>query len=162
MKMDRGASLRLLFLVRVVRNGSAHLKSTDNRLFASSFSLEDFARLESDPVFAERVEAFVGRFGRLQDTLDDKLLPALLLALGEHTGPFVDNLDRAERLGWIDSVDNWMTMRQHRNQMVHECIEDPVVLISALNAGHTFVSSLLTTADRLISEIERRLEIVDK
>jgi hypothetical protein len=86
--MDRRASLRLLFLVRVVRKESAHLKSTDNRLFASSFSMEDFARLEFDPVLAERVEAFVGRFGRIQDTLGDKLLHALLLALGEHTGSF--------------------------------------------------------------------------
>jgi hypothetical protein len=162
MTIDRGASQRLLFLVRVVRKESAHLKITDNRLFASSFSPEDVALLESDPVLAERVEAFVGRFGRLQDTLGDKLLTSLLLVLGEHAGPFVDNLNRAERLGWIDSVDEWMIMRQLRNQMVHEYIEDPIILINALNAGHAFVPSLLTAADRLIGEVERRLEVVDK
>lgn len=162
MTTDRGASQRLLFLVRVVRKESAHLKLTDNRLFASSFTLEDVARLDSDPALAERVEAFVGRFGRLQDTLGDKLLPSILMALGEHTGPFVDNLNRAERLGWIDSVDDWMTMRQLRNQMVHEYIEDPIILINALNAGHAFVPSLWITADRLIGEVEKRMERVDK
>jgi hypothetical protein len=59
MTMDRGASQRLLFLVRVVRKESAHLKLTDNRLFTSLFTPEDAARLESDPVLAECVEAFV-------------------------------------------------------------------------------------------------------
>jgi hypothetical protein len=162
MTMDRDASQRLLFLVRVVRKESAHLTLTNNRLFASPFSLKDVVQLESDPVLAERVEAFVGRFGRLQDTLGDKLLLSLLQALGEHTGPFVDNLNRAERLGWIDSVDDWMTMRQLRNQMVHEYIEDPAILINALNAGHAFVPSLLAAAGQLIGEVERRLKIVDK
>ena len=162
MKMDRGASQRLVFLVRVVRKESAHLKLTDNRLFTSLFTPEDLARLESDPVLAERVEAFVGRFGRLQDTLGDKLLPSLLLALGEHAGPFVDNLNRAERLGWIDSVNDWMTIRQLRNQMIHEYIEDPIILINALNAGHAFVPSLLTAADRLMGEVEQRMGILCK
>jgi hypothetical protein len=148
--------------VRVVRKESTHLQITDKRLFASSFSLEEVALLESDPALAECVEAFVGRFGRLQDTLGDKLLPSLLSALGEHAGPFVDNLNRAERLGWIDSVGEWMTMRQLRNQMIHEYIEDSTILIDALNTGHAFVSSLLTTADRLIGEVERRMEIADK
>jgi len=34
--------------------------------------------LENNIELAERVEAFVARFGRLQDTLGDKLLPTLL------------------------------------------------------------------------------------
>ena len=51
-----------------------------------------------------------------------------------------------------------MTMRQLRNQMVHEYIEDPVILVSALNAGHAFVPSPLNATDRLIDEVERRME----
>lgn len=102
--------------------------------------------------------AFVGRFGRLQVTLGDKLLPALLSAKRERIGPFVDNMDRAERWGWIDSVDDWMVMRQLSNQMVHEYIEDPAILASALNAGYAFVPSLLTVADRLVDEVDRLLK----
>jgi hypothetical protein len=154
--IDSGTSQRLAFLVRVVQKESAHLLSTDGRLFASPFTLVEAARLESDVELAERVDAFVGRFGRLQDTLGDKLLPALLSALGEHAGPFVDNLDRAERLSWIDSVDDWLAMRQLRNQMIHEYIEDPVILTSALNAGHSFVPSIMTVSARLIGEVDRR------
>ena len=148
--------LRLQFLVRVVRKECKHLSTTDQRLFGSLFTLEQATRLEEDPDLAEQVEAFVGRFGRLQDTVGDKLLPLLLTALGEKPSAAIDNLDRAERLGLIQSTDEWMILRNLRNQMVHEYIEDPVVLSSALQTGHAFVPTLLTAADNMIAEITRR------
>ena len=148
--------LRLRFLARVVRKECQHLATTDQRLFASAFTLAQAGQLEANPDLAERVEAFVGRFGRLQDTVGDKLLPLLLAALGERTAAVIDNLDRAERLGLIDSADQWMTMRNLRNQMVHEYVEDPVVLISALQSGHAFVPALIAAADKMITEIEQR------
>lgn len=148
--------LRLQFLVRVVQKECTHLGTTDQRLFGGLFTLEQVTRLESDPDLAERVEAFVGRFGRLQDTLGDKLLPLLLTALGEKPTAAIDNLERAERLGLIESVDEWMTIRNLRNQMVHEYVEDPLILSSALQTGHTFVPTLITTANKMLTEISRR------
>ena len=68
----------------------------------------------------------------------------------------IDNLDRAERLGLLNSADEWMTMRNLRNQMIHEYVEDPVVLISALQSGHAFVPALIAVANKMIAEIERR------
>ena len=130
--------------------------TTDQRLFASAFTLAQANQLEADLDLAERVEAFVGRFGRLQDTVGDKLLPLLLATLGEKTAAAIDNLDRAERLGLINSADEWMAMRNLRNQMVHEYVEDPAVLTSALQSGHSFVSALIAAADKMIAEIERR------
>lgn len=112
--------------------------------------------LEEDFDLAERVEAFVGRFGRLQDTLGDKLLPLLLSALGEKTSSAIDNLDRAERLGHIRSADEWMTMPNLRNQMIHEYVEDPLVLHSALQSGHDFVQVLVTASEQMCAEIIRR------
>jgi len=148
--------LRLQFLARVVRKECAHLTTTDQRLFGDLFTLEQAARLEEDADLAERVEAFVGRFGRLQDTVGDKLLPLLLAALGEKISAAIDNLDRAERLGLLKSADDWMAMRNLRNQMVHEYVEDPLVLSSALQTGHAFVPALIATANKMIAEIERR------
>lgn len=149
-------ALRLRFLARVVSKECKHLTTTDKRLFADLFTMEQAIRLEDDPDLAERVEAFVGRFGRLQDTVGDKLLPLLLTALGEKPSAAIDNLERAERLGLIKSADEWMTMRNLRNQMVHEYVEDPVVLISALQTGHVFVPVLIDAANKMIAEIERR------
>jgi hypothetical protein len=148
--------LRLQFLARVVRKECKHLSTTDRSLFDVPFTLEQVARLEESPELAERVDAFVGRFGRLQDTVGDKLLPSLLAALGEKTSVAIDNLDRAERMGLLQSVDDWMAMRTLRNQMVHEYIEDPVILSSALQTGHAFVPTLLATAKAMCAEIERR------
>ena len=148
---------RLQFLARVVQKECRHLATTDRRLFGvAAFTVRQAALLEEDPDLAERVEAFVGRFGRLQDTIGDKLLPLFLSALGEKISAAIDNLDRAERLGLIKSADEWMTMRKLRNQMIHEYVEDPVVLASAMQTGHDFVPVLITAASNMITEIERR------
>ena len=156
MTVEPKVALRLQFLVRVVRKECRHLATTDQRLFGGLFNLAQASQLEADPDLAERVEAFVGRFGRLQDTVGDKLLPLLLSVLGEKVSAAIDNLDRAERLGLINSADEWMTMRNLRNQMIHEYVEDPVVLISALQSGHAFVPALIAAANKISTEIERR------
>ena len=156
MKLEAGAALRLRFLVRVVRKECRHLATTDSRLFRNMFTADCVVQLEADPDLAERVEAFVGRFGRLQDTIGDKLLPQVLAALGEKPSSAIDNLDQAERLGLIESADEWMMMRKLRNQMVHEYVEDPVLLADALQAGHAFVPALVAAAGKMIAEMERR------
>ena len=156
MKLDPKFALRLQFLTRVVRKECQHLASTDQRLFSEPFTLERALQLETNPDLAERVEAFVSRFARLQDTLGDKLLPVLLTALGETPGAAIDNLDRAERLRLIASADEWMTLRKLRNQMVHEYVEDLSVLASALQSGHEFAPMIMSAANNMILEIERR------
>jgi hypothetical protein len=156
MILDTKIVLRLQFLARVVHKECKHLITTDQRLFDSLFTQEKATRLEEDPDLAERVEAFVGRFGRLQDTVGDKLLPTLLIALGEKTSVTIDNLDLAERLGLLKSADEWMIMRSLRNQMIHEYIEDPFILSSALQTGHAFVPELIAAASKMSAEIERR------
>ncbi len=140
---------RLRQLTLLVNKELAHLQVTDARLFAAPFTEQRARQLDQDIDLAERVEAFVSRFGRLQDTLGDKLLPAYLAAHGERMATFVENLDRAERLGLIKDAQAWLDMRRLRNQMVHEYVEDPLVLASALNAAHTFVPELAAVAERL-------------
>jgi len=148
---------RLLFLANVVKRELKHLQATDRRLFSSPLTLATIEQLENDETLSETVEAFVGRFCRLQDTLGDKLLPQLLIYLGERPTVVIDNLDKAERLGWITSTDTWLETRQLRNQMIHEYIENPNILLNALNAAHEFVSELADVAERMLSEIKERV-----
>jgi len=155
-KLPQDAVLRLQFLCRVVERERRHLVQTTGRLFTSDFTLERVVELESLPDVAERVEAFVGRFGRLQDTVGDKLLPAVLAALGERVASAADNLDRAERLGLVRGADEWFQMRALRNQMVHEYVEDPVVLHGALTAGRDFVPCLDFAVNALLGDAARR------
>ena len=156
MNLPEATRLRLQFLCRVVGREARYLQQTTQRLFTDAFTAQAVAQLEADPDRAERVEAFVGRFGRLQDTLGDKLIPAVLAALGERCGPAADNLDRAERLGFVASADEWFAMRGLRNQMVHEYVEDPTVLWDALQAGRRYVPALAATAQALVAEVTRR------
>jgi uncharacterized protein with HEPN domain len=155
-KLPQDAVLRLQFLCRVVERERRHLVQTTGRLFTSDFTLQRVEELESLPDVAERVEAFVSRFGRLQDTVGDKLLPAVLAALGERVASAADNLDRAERLGLVRGADEWFQMRALRNQMVHEYVEDPVVLHGALTAGRDFVPCLDFAVNALLGEAARR------
>ncbi len=154
--MDSGLRLRLQFLLRIVARECRYLLLTDQRLFDGTLNPDTITTLEQTPELAERVEAFVGRLGRLQDTLADKLLPALLTALAEKPGAMIDNLDTAERLGWLDCTEDWITLRKLRNQMVHEDMEDPARLWDALQAGHTSVPVLVDTARRMREEVIRR------
>jgi hypothetical protein len=156
MSLAAGDRERLAFLVRVVDGECRNLKSTDGRLFDEPFTPARASTLSEDAALAERVDAFVARFSRLQDTLGDKLLPVLLAAVGEDRRTLVDRLDQAERLGWIESSDEWMAIRKLRNQMVHEYIEDSEVLAGALQSGHQHVVMLLQTAERMLSEIKDR------
>lgn len=148
--------LRLQFLHRVVGRESEHLAGSAQRLFAQTFTPQRAAQLPTDTALAKQVVAFASRFARLQDTLGDKLLPALLAATQEHVGTHIDNLDRAERLGWLPSADQWIAMRRLRNQMVHEYIEDPVILADALMTAHSLLPALLQVAQRLLQEAEQR------
>lgn len=150
---------RLLFLTRVVEREAAYLGDTDRRLFDLPMTAERAAGLAADAALAERVDAFVSRFTRLQDTVGDKLLPALLRGLRERPAPLIDNLNAAERQSWIDDVSNWTRLRRLRNLMVHEYVEDSAVLADALNAAHDGVDSLLAAAAAICGEVKRRLSI---
>jgi hypothetical protein len=146
----------LQFLAQVVNRETTHLRQTDQRLFAARFGIEDAKRLAEDAELAERVDAFVSRFGRLQDTVGDKLLPVWRQAVGETPGAMVDNLDRAERLPLLVSAETWLTLRQLRNQMVHDYIEDPVILASALQSAHENLHVITDAASALMSDLRRR------
>lgn len=145
---DHRAALheRLRFLAAVVTRESHYLAQTDQRLFARSFGAAEVLTLAANPDLAERVDAFVARFGRLQDTLAGGLLPRLLEAMLEPVGSTLDNLYRAERLGWVRSASDWAELRLLRNRMIHEYVEDPAELADALQAAHRATADLTAAA----------------
>jgi len=134
---------RLAFLLETVGLELEYLTGTDQRLFAEPFTPARAATLRADAALSERVDAFVARFGRLQDTLGDKLLPALLRLLGEPTSSVLDNLAKAERLGLLEvPAESWVAMRALRKRMIHEYIKDPAELCQALDQAHGYVPVL--------------------
>ena len=89
-------------LLLLTKKEVRHLRITTDRIKALQPNLAWVEALESNIESGEMLDAFVTRFSRLQDTLGDKLLPALLRASLESTGSQLDNLLRAEKLGWIN------------------------------------------------------------
>ena len=152
MRLTPAQHERLAFLCRITQKEISHLQDTDRRLFTDLFTVEAAQRIETDSILAERLDAFVSRFGRLQDNLGDKFLPQLLSAMAEKPGAAIDNLDRAERLGWIESAEAWLEIRKLRNQMVHEYIEDLTLLTSALQTGHNHVSTLVAAGQKMMAQ----------
>jgi uncharacterized protein with HEPN domain len=149
-------SERLRFLKRVVEREIHHLSYSSRNVFTTPFTEERAAKLGEDEALAERVEAYTSRFCRLQDTAGDKLLPLWLRALGEKTGAVADNLDRAEKLGVLDSADKWLEIRQIRNQMIHEYIESPQILADALTTAYDYQETLISFAQAMLADAERR------
>jgi len=72
MKIDNGLLQRLTFLIRIIKKEQVHLRYSANKLTKHGFKIEQALTLEQDPELAETLEAFVGRFCRLQDTIGDK------------------------------------------------------------------------------------------
>jgi hypothetical protein len=143
-------------LCEVVERETVLLRSSDARLFAVALTPERLLGYTASADAAEMLDAFAARFGRLQDTVGDKLLPALLAWLGHPPAPVMDNLLLAEKWGWLANAIDWVTLRRLRNQMVHEYLPDTQVLCDALIAAHEAVPTLLDAAQRMLGEVRRR------
>jgi hypothetical protein len=121
----REEQIRFLATLEIVRRELTHLLRSERKLGAASIDRRWVESLESDADAADTLEAFVSRYGRIQDTIAGKLLPRALRAVAEEPGTQLDNLARAERLGWIDSEAQWLDARGLRNRLIHEYMTDP-------------------------------------
>lgn len=97
-----------------------------------NLGVEQLDQLAPDASLAIGIEAFAARFGRLQDHLGEKLIPRLLLLLGEVPGPLLDNLNQAERLGILENALDWPAWRKLRNRLVHEYFQETASFAQAV------------------------------
>ena len=94
---------------------------------------ESYANLTDEQV--QDVDQFILRFTKLQDTMGSRLFPAILHYLTEpfDDRPMLDKLNRLEKLGFIDSVEKWQTVRNIRNNFAHDYPDDPDKNAAQLN-----------------------------
>ena len=156
--LNDGEKARLQMLQETAKLELLHLQQTNHRLFAQAWPQEEMAHKMLDIDFAERVDAFVARFGRLQDLLGDKYLPAWLRAVQEPVGTALENLDRAEKLGLVQSADAWISVRKLRNQLVHEYVGRMEILHDALFQASGQVSLLAFTVTQLVERTGKLLK----
>jgi hypothetical protein len=142
-------------LIRVTAKEARYLERTADRLRTLNVDLSWVESLENSDEHSEMLDAFVSRYGRLQDTLGDKLLPAMLRAGLEKTGAQLDNLLRAEKLGWIESTQIWIELRELRNRLVHEYMESADDLLDALQQALQGVHILTETQFRMAAYAQK-------
>lgn len=136
-------------LLQIASKEARYLLRTAARLQALKVDIAWVKSLDESDEDSEMLDAFVSRYSRMQDTLGDKLLPALLRASLEKTGAQLDNLLRAEKLGWIESTETWVELRELRNRMVHEYMETADALLEALQQAISNVPVLIETQKRM-------------
>lgn len=97
-------------------------------------------------------DQFIVRFSKLQDAMGAKLLPAVIELTheeGELT-TFIDKLNRLEKIGALNSVEQWLKLREMRNQFAHDYPDDPEIQASLLNKAFDLAAQLLATLDQII------------
>ena len=119
----------------LARKEAAHLEYTQRTLFAQRIDATWVRQLEVRPELAEKVDAFVSRFGRLQDQIGEKLIPRFAALLGESPKSMLDVLAYAEKMQWISSAETFIGARKLRNLLVHEYMSDVELFLQALLAA---------------------------
>jgi len=152
-QINDSLALRLEYLQRVVDKECRHLRYSANGLLQIDPQFCWLDDVEQNQELAEKLDAFASRFCRLQDTLGDKLLPAYLRVQLEPLGTALDNLNRAEKLGLIPSVADWVEARNLRNNLVHEYTEAVEILRQSIIRAIELVPMLEVVSDRLCQRI---------
>mgnify|MGYP000459218345 CR=1 FL=1 len=147
--MTEKNSLRLAHLLKVAEKEAKYLQQTTQRLSVEVINEHWVSQLDARPELAERVDAFVARFGRLQDNLGDKLIPELLRQMLETPKAAIDNLNKMEKLGLLGSMLDWIEARNLRNRLVHEYVDDNQEFAEAVNRAIELVRLLIDTYERL-------------
>ena len=153
---------RFLQTMEIVFREGKHLAYSRNRLYTEPIDTAWVEALPGKPELAERLEAFVSRYGRMQDTMADKLFPRFLLVLAERPGSQIETLNRLERLSVVESVENWLEARNLRNRLVHEYMNEAGEFAQNLLLARRYSLMLLENYNRLRADVIERLQMDGK
>lgn len=130
----------------------AHLRYTYTTLYAEPIDLHWVTLLEKREDLAEKIDAFVGRFGRLQDHIGEKLLPAFARLVGGQPKSLLDVMALSERMGWINDAEEFVGTRKLRNLLVHEYMTEPLLFLDALLAARPATELLFAVVVKMKQE----------
>lgn len=141
-----------LLALDLARKEAAHLRYTHRTLFAQSIDAAWVQQLSTRDDLAEKIDAFVSRFGRLQDHLGEKLIPRFAALLGEAPKSMLDMLAYAERMQWVENVEIFVGTRKLRSLLVHEYMSDTQLFLQALLSARDAAEMLFRTLAAIEAE----------
>jgi len=128
---------------------AAHLAYTHRTLFAQPIDLQWVQALVEREDLAEKIDAFVSRFGRLQDHIGEKLILRFAALLGSEPKSLLDNLAYAEKTGWLDSAEAFVSARKLRNLLVHEYMAEAELFLESLQAADEATHMLINVVAKI-------------
>lgn len=86
------------------------------------FPLTEINFSHISPIEMALFDQLIYRFSKLQDSMGSRLFKQLLEALEEDISglPFIDILNKMEKLNLLDRSLDWIVLRQTRNTVSHE------------------------------------------
>ena len=142
-----------LYALHLAEREAAHLAYTHKTPFEQKIDLEWVNGIACHENVAEKIDAFVGRFGRLQDHIGEKLIPRFAQLMGEQPKSLLDVLSFAEKMQWLDSAEEFIGSRKLRNQLIHEYMTNPELFLEALLAADDASQLLLETVTRIKKQL---------
>lgn len=118
---------------------------------------EKFASLSDEEI--SFLDMFTTRFSKLQDFIGNKIFPLFLELLQEDTEgkSTLDRLHKLEKLGYLNSTDEWIAMRSSRNSLAHDYPDNPELMVSLLNKAFTHALALKAYWEKLRLNILKKI-----
>lgn len=145
-----------LLALELAKKEMAHLLYTHQTLYGQTIDLKWVKALAKRQDLAEKVDAFVSRFGRLQDQIGEKLIPRFIALSGGKSKSLLDALAYAEKMGWMDSAEAFVSVRKLRNLLVHEYMTDADSFLESLQNAKGATNMLM----EVVTRIERYADIL--
>jgi len=155
---DNLPTQRFLQTLHIVSKEGQHLIYSYGRLDSYDIDAGWVVGLENNPQQAEQLEAFISRFGRMQDTIADRLLPRWLIVLAEKPGSQIEVLQRAEKLEILSDTESWLQARKLRNRLVHEYMEDADQFAEDLLLAKQYCALLIDCFNRVCEFAAMRMD----
>lgn len=153
---DKSAQLTLAHALALC---TAHAQTLQEALGDLEQADLDAAKLERLTKPLRRLlDQFAYRFTRLQDDFGARLMPAVLKALGEDIAPMpvLDRIARLEQLEWLESAEEWVRLRQIRNEFTHDYPESTQDRHARLKLAMDAARRLILMLDRFARKTEQR------
>jgi hypothetical protein len=120
------------------------------------FPLDREKYIHLEPEELSFFDQLIFRFSKLQDSMGNRLFPAILENLGEEVKgqPFIDRLVKLEELNIIPSADDWLLLQETRNLVTHEypfVTEEVIQGLNLLNKHYQLIIEIWNQVERYIN-----------
>ncbi len=103
------------------------------------------------------IDAFIFRFGKLQDMIGNKIFKGVLKLEKEEVGTMRDVLNKMEKLGILYDVKEWDALRDARNSVIHDYDDNFEKLAKDLNEMIRFTPSLIDVVKKVFNHVEANI-----